>query len=735
MVGPADDPGLADYTRLLAHVAGGLPAAERLAGLLGPFRREAARLPDPQINDQPLTPPEDEARRARTKGMRLLGPRRLPSAVLFQNTVHPAVRGRMFPSGIDVLAAGPLACEAGRRALRKSVPDAATADAILRADCGPLGDSLHGRAMQLLPLLQRPLPASAPAPLRTPAWQDKQLSTSLAVWAEERHTWALQAKITLNLLGGTTELPGYVCPYPEFYRGLGRLARHAAGVLSDAAGDGPDLAAAGRAWLALQKKEDARPVADWPARADFFPEGAQQEQVYDAYFAEQGRKGSPAGFLDYARAREELRQSARRCAERKGVTGADRRRMAAFLREPGGEGLKLLPEFAALCDRLAAIAQKELEGKPLDERDARFIAQYGETLARFHFYNAEAYLVPRDDFPQVVPVFVNPYASLGETLYAGVGRPEAIYVILSDGKRQVLHRGAVLGYREFLRPIGQPLDDEKWTEEVRSGTAPPPLPLTASFRQGITEREVAALIRAGKPCPNPVMPGREITRAMIDVIGRADLYKSYPFYELLGERITGEDVPALLERLPQVPPDEMSDASRCLTRAGSKLPRDRLYALLGHDRIAVADAIACALAQRPKEIDAGRLADAYGRRAPFAQRLCCYLIGQSQAPGRRGEQVLLAALGDTSPGLRYEAASAVAVCRAGSPEIAAKIAAGIEDENSCVAAAMAHAAVKLGAKQAAAKMLARLKAEPLVQPESSTEERRDRTAVIGGAGA
>ena len=52
MVGPADDPGLADYTRLLAHVAGGLPAAERLA----------------RLKAEPLVQPESstEERRDRT---------------------------------------------------------------------------------------------------------------------------------------------------------------------------------------------------------------------------------------------------------------------------------------------------------------------------------------------------------------------------------------------------------------------------------------------------------------------------------------------------------------------------------------------------------------------------------------------------------------------------------------------------------------------------------------------
>ena len=176
----------------------------------------------------------------------------MPSAVLFAGTVKPAVPGRTFPSGMDVFAAGPLACEAGRRAIGKST-DAATAAAIMHADCGPLPESLHGQAMKLLTVLQGPLPAAAPAIFRTPAWQDKQLGTALAAWAEERHTWALHAKTSLCAFGELGEPPGYVSPYPEFYRGLAepRVARWRCS---------PErprcrLAAAGRQWLAMAAKE------------------------------------------------------------------------------------------------------------------------------------------------------------------------------------------------------------------------------------------------------------------------------------------------------------------------------------------------------------------------------------------------------------------------------------------------------------------------------------------------
>ena len=112
-------------------------------------------------------------------------------------------------------------------------------EAIVATETEPLPDSLHGRALGLLTHLQTPLPATAPAPLRTAAWQDKQLWTSLGVWAEQRHTWAAHIKLSILVLDGDEQPPGYVSPYPEFFRGLGQLARQTADALARFRGE-PD---------------------------------------------------------------------------------------------------------------------------------------------------------------------------------------------------------------------------------------------------------------------------------------------------------------------------------------------------------------------------------------------------------------------------------------------------------------------------------------------------------------
>jgi hypothetical protein len=88
--------------------------------------------------------------------------------------------------------------------------------------------------MQLLATLQKPLPASAPAPLRTEAWSDLQLWTQLGAWAEQRHTWALHTKLSVEYMGMISPPTGMVAPYPEFFAGLAKLTRRTAAAFDKA---------------------------------------------------------------------------------------------------------------------------------------------------------------------------------------------------------------------------------------------------------------------------------------------------------------------------------------------------------------------------------------------------------------------------------------------------------------------------------------------------------------------
>jgi len=71
-----------------------------------------------------------------------------------------------------------------------------------------------------------------PTFMQTKAWQDKELTTALASWAELRHDTILYAKQSYTMEAGSIFLPpeekpvvGYIEPVPEFYNRLLSLTR------------------------------------------------------------------------------------------------------------------------------------------------------------------------------------------------------------------------------------------------------------------------------------------------------------------------------------------------------------------------------------------------------------------------------------------------------------------------------------------------------------------------------
>ena len=146
------------------------------------------RLFVPLVNDQLLSPDQYLDFGKATLGFRMLPPRQLTCEVCFHNAVDPKVHGRAYPSGLDFLAASPvLRSPAATRAVQGQFGKEMGA-LILKAACGPMPDSLYGESMQLLALLQKPLPSQTPAYMRSDAWQDSQLWSQLGAWAEQQHT-------------------------------------------------------------------------------------------------------------------------------------------------------------------------------------------------------------------------------------------------------------------------------------------------------------------------------------------------------------------------------------------------------------------------------------------------------------------------------------------------------------------------------------------------------------------
>ena len=203
--------------------------------------------------------------------------------------------------------------------------------------------------------------------------------------------------------------------------------------------------------------------------------GRFQNRCYEKHKAELEKEGARDGWR---RLGSQLKDLAQRCAASGKANEADTATLRLFF-DCRQDIARLFGEFASVCDRLAELARKQLTGQGLSEDDARWIENYGVTLATFHFYYGNSYEVPIDNFRIVTRVFSNPLTD--SMLYAGLARPQALYVIASDGKTSQLYRGAVMTYREFVRPNDQLLDDDSWRELVSKGRTPPAPPFTRSF--------------------------------------------------------------------------------------------------------------------------------------------------------------------------------------------------------------------------------------------------------------
>ncbi|MBL7649484.1 MAG: DUF3160 domain-containing protein [Candidatus Hydrogenedentes bacterium] len=221
-LGPCDDLTPEEYGAHLPGI-GMLDSPAALADAIARLREE---LRDPRINSM-LTVAEKSEWVAQTKGMRFMGKRYLPDSEIFLALVEPNVARRVFPSGLDLMAANGSARAAELMAgtPEGSQPDYSAAAAKSRGVVSTYkrdSDTHYAAILRLAETLTAP-PVEQAAPFaRTSAYGDKNLMTSLAAWASTRHTWALHAKQSNMMRGGEDfdpedPPPGYVEPNPTFF--------------------------------------------------------------------------------------------------------------------------------------------------------------------------------------------------------------------------------------------------------------------------------------------------------------------------------------------------------------------------------------------------------------------------------------------------------------------------------------------------------------------------------------
>lgn len=268
-VGLSDDLGPYEYIEALNSVFGGTIDPSNLTEEnIGKLKAELAEYMPPKIFggtgdcgiNPPFTPEQADQCLEKTKGFRLMGQRFIPDSYIFSKLVSPyasiylgdkeprpftfvidgagrPVRG--FPRGLDTMAI--LGSDRAKELLDElddsNYKNYTTQYKKLEDELKSLNDSDWNRNLYwswlfaLKPLLKE-FGTGYPTFMQTDSWQDKELTTALASWAELRHDTILYAKqsytmVALGIPATPPEKPvvGYIEPVPEFYNRLLALTR------------------------------------------------------------------------------------------------------------------------------------------------------------------------------------------------------------------------------------------------------------------------------------------------------------------------------------------------------------------------------------------------------------------------------------------------------------------------------------------------------------------------------
>lgn len=274
-VGLSDDLGPYEYMEALNFVFGGsLDPDDLTEENIGRLKAKLAEYRSPEIYggtgacviSPPFTPEQADQCLENTKGFRLMGQRFIPDSYMFTNLVGAytdvyqgdeqpftlvidgagrPVRG--FPRGLDVMA---LLGSSRSRALLNELDDSnykeydrqyqQLEDEFNSFSAAEWNRNLYWAWLFALKPLLNEHGGGYPTFMQTEAWQDRELTTALASWAELRHDTILYAKQSYTM--AATAMPpleeekpvvGYVEPVPEFYNRLLALTRMTNDGLSD----------------------------------------------------------------------------------------------------------------------------------------------------------------------------------------------------------------------------------------------------------------------------------------------------------------------------------------------------------------------------------------------------------------------------------------------------------------------------------------------------------------------
>lgn len=481
LLGRPDDPTLPDAAYEFQNFLSTFGKEKIWSGKLAATRHWLLRSALPssdwkKLNDTLRLPPDVTDKLAEIQ-FRVLSAARLPDSLTL---AHLSAPGRL-PSGLAVAAL--LGSDFARRQLAHLEPaklDAALA--LAREDWHPTKNrerhtspSLYDRYLDTLAALHVPAEPDAPAFMRNDAWAAKSCLTTLASWAQMRHTFTLQAKQSIHYFGLVDVPPGFVEPNPEFFRRLADLVEftersldEAEVFLPSAALDAERLRSAANDLEALGLHVPGSSVATLERLT---PE--QQKRYHAAVGALEASDAEPhPAVVDPGDTPEEFQKNHRE------LIATLRQRAAALASgetNPAAQrssSRKRWDTLKSVTRRLEALAHKQLRQQPWSIDEERFIRGFGEQLAFVHGYFGNSWLTPRDDAPRWATVASDP--ATDTNLAVATGRARLIRVLYPYRGGEVLCTGAVMSYYEYPEK-SRALTDEEWKTKLDSA-APPPLP-------------------------------------------------------------------------------------------------------------------------------------------------------------------------------------------------------------------------------------------------------------------
>jgi Protein of unknown function (DUF3160) len=271
-VGTADDLTPYEYLNTLNKVFGQEFAVNQLTdeAKMLTVKAELAAMRNPEIYGgsgvcviyPPITKDKLYECLSDTKGMRFMGQRFVPDSYMFQNLVTPAVGmyvgknnpftmcmtmlgpARCFPRGLDVMTvlgsdrAYQILLQEGDTEYRGTDTSYDKQLAQLKDEFTAFTENDWHRNLYwswlyaLKPLVEK-YGKGYPAFMQTDVWQEKELNTSLASWAELRHDTILYAKQSYTPMVTSAPPPpsppkpvvGYIEPVPDFYARMLNLTK------------------------------------------------------------------------------------------------------------------------------------------------------------------------------------------------------------------------------------------------------------------------------------------------------------------------------------------------------------------------------------------------------------------------------------------------------------------------------------------------------------------------------